>query len=414
MAAVVAGVVVAAVVTAIVVAAVMVHGGGCVHVVVVAAVVAAVVTAIVVAAVVVHGGGCVHVVVVAAVVAAVVAGVVVAAVVALIASKDGIVRVAGEGVAARLVGECVGILAVALDDLLVVRAVESPVPVHVGSVLVRVPPVPVVPDAVLVVVAVHEVHGGGGVHVVVVPIVAAVVTAVVVAAVVTAVVVAAVVTAVVVAAVVVAAEVPVAIVVALPLRVPVGVRLGLVRVPPSHVVPLAADVVVTGGVVIGRAVADGDVEEIAVGVAAEPVGLVDARGAIVGEHGRVDGGGLRLRAVAAADGDVRGAAHELEPHAPAVAVEAVGVHALDGDLATGAGLGIVRGRDGGLIDGGLRRLCKQRRSPDPIERLGGLEIAVIERQSVGAVRVELRNLATVPCAVGPFPLAVHEVADLQR
>ena len=245
-------------------------------------------------------------------------------------------------------------------------------------------------------------------------VVAAVVTAVVVAAVVTAVVVTAVVTAVVVTAVVVAAEVPVAIVVALPLRVPVGVRLGLVRVPPSHVVPLAADVVVTGGVVIGRAVADGDVEEIAVGVAAEPVGLVDARGAIVGEHGRVDGGGLRLRAVAAADGDVRGAAHELEPHAPAVAVEAVGVHALDGDLATGAGLGIVRGRDGGLIDGGLRRLCKQRRSPDPIERLGGLEIAVIERQSVGAVRVELRNLATVPCAVGPFPLAVHEVADLQR
>ena len=92
----------------------------------------------------------------------------------------------------------------------------------------------------------------------------------------------------------VTAEVPVAEVVALPLRVPVGVGLGLVRVPPSHVVPLAAGGVVTGGVVIGRALADGDVEEIAVAVAAEPVGLVDARGAIVGEHGRVDGGGLRL------------------------------------------------------------------------------------------------------------------------
>ena len=113
-----------------------------------------------------------------------------------------------------------------------------------------------------------------------------------------------------------AAEVPVAEVVALPRRIPVGVGLGLVRVPPSHVVPHAAGVVVTGGVVIGGAVADGDVEEIAVGVAAEPVGLVDARGAIVGEHGHVDGGGLRLGAGTVADGVPCVSPHMNSSHMP--------------------------------------------------------------------------------------------------
>ena len=93
-----------------------------------------------------------------------------------------------------------------------------------------------------------------------------------------------------------------------------------------------------------RALADGDVEEIAVTVAAEPVGLVDAGSAVVREHGGVDDGGLSLGAAAVADVHLGVAAHELKVHAPAVAVEAVGVHALNGDLAAGA---LLADRDGG-------------------------------------------------------------------
>ena len=93
------------------------------------------------------------------------------------------------------------------------------------------------------------------------------------------------------------------------------------------------------------ALADGDVEEVTVAVAAEPVGLVDAGSAVARIHGGVDDGGLSLGAAAVADAHLGVAAHELKVHAPAVAVEAAGVHALDGDGAaaaftpTGAGAG---------------------------------------------------------------------------
>mmetsp|Transcript_4149 Transcript_4149/g.18814 ORF Transcript_4149/g.18814 Transcript_4149/m.18814 type:complete len:203 (-) Transcript_4149:212-820(-) len=80
------------------------------------------------------------------------------------------------------------------------------------------------------------------------------------------------------------------VVVSVPGGVPVVVRFSRVGVPPALVVPVARDVVVAGAVVLGGAVSDGDLEEVAVAVPAEPVGLVDAGLAVTREHGGVDGG----------------------------------------------------------------------------------------------------------------------------
>ena len=80
------------------------------------------------------------------------------------------------------------------------------------------------------------------------------------------------------------------VVVSVPGGVPVVVRFSRVGVPPALVVPVAGDVVVAGAVVLGGAVSDGDLEEVAVAVPAEPVGLVDAGLAVTREHGGVDGG----------------------------------------------------------------------------------------------------------------------------
>ena len=80
------------------------------------------------------------------------------------------------------------------------------------------------------------------------------------------------------------------VVVSVPGGVPVVVRFSRVGVPPALVVPVAGDVVVAGAVVLGGAVSDGDLEEVAVAVPAEPVGLVDAGLAVTRKHGGVDGG----------------------------------------------------------------------------------------------------------------------------